>query len=49
MSRKSKKYSWLLDQRDYLYAAPQALLAKLPKKLICVPNILSSSVRALGS
>lgn len=36
MSRKIKRYGWILDlpdQRDHLYAAPQPVLAKLPKKI----------------
>ena len=44
MSRKIKKYGWipdLPDYRDHLYAAPQPVLAKLPKKVdlrpLCPP------------
>jgi C1A family cysteine protease len=36
MNRKIKRYGWipdLPDQRDHLYAAPQPVLAKLPKKV----------------
>jgi hypothetical protein len=36
MSRKIKRYGWILDlpdQRDHLYAAPQPVLAKLPEKI----------------
>ena len=36
MTRKIKKYGWipdLPDQRDHRYAAPQPVLAKLPKKV----------------
>ena len=36
MSRKIKKYGWipdLPDHRDHLYAAPQPVLVKLPKKV----------------
>lgn len=41
MSRKIKKYGWLPDlpdHRDHLYAAPQPVLAKLPKKVDLRPN-----------
>jgi hypothetical protein len=41
MSRKIKKYGWipdLPDHRDHLYAAPQPVLAKLPKKVDLRPK-----------
>lgn len=41
MSRKIKKYGWipdLPDYRDHLYAAPQPVLAKLPKKVDLRPQ-----------
>lgn len=41
MSRKIKRYGWILDlpdQRDHLYAAPQPVLVKLPKKVDLRPK-----------
>jgi C1A family cysteine protease len=41
MNRKIKKYGWipdLPDHRDHLYAAPQPVLAKLPKKVGLSPK-----------
>lgn len=41
MSRKIKKYGWILDlpdHRDHLYAAPQPVQAKLSKKVDLRPS-----------
>lgn len=41
MNRKIKRYGWipdLPDHRDHLYAAPQPVLAKLPKKVDLRPK-----------
>lgn len=41
MNRKIKRYGWipdLPDHRDHLYAAPQPVLAKLPKKIDLRPK-----------